>query len=479
MFDSKFKLLTLSLLLAFAGALSAQDREFMRVVDGLAEPAAIDRADAINRIANWEGDIAANLRVAYRTAWPIERAGLLQAAALRRDVALVPLAAADLAAADDRVRLNARDYLLNLPVGDLKLDTAALTDAQAEAWDEFRNLRVRRDMLACLIDQWLKPGKFFGQFEDLRAHDAARLDTALVDLVLARTDVAEPLDLAAADRIAQGIEPHRLFSAAWRRLTEGQSALRAAEVYVRTGEHDRIGASISSSVMQTALAVVTELRATAAAALGQTRLDEVSLAQLEQFYQDLPRQSIEPRYRFALDPRLLTVELEIMLARHGLGEYLDARIARLHLQVERAREGQDSHVNLRASSRPDLSAMNEIAQLLLRRGDLVAAEQQLSAAIEQAQSDMMFVQARFRTTLVSYIGVAYYNLACAQALQLKTSASLENLKRAAANGYSDFAWMLEDGDLHHVRAVSEFDAWFAEVAPPSVYGDFAARRDGR
>jgi tetratricopeptide (TPR) repeat protein len=475
MFDSPTRFLTLFFVVISSTALVAQDREFMRAVDRLAEPSAIERAEAVNTIASWQGDIGPNMRVAYRSAWPIERMGLLQAAGLREDPALVTLAARDLSSSDQRLKLGAEDYLLRLPLSTLKPDTTNFEPAEEQAWDEFRNLRLQRDMMYSLIEQWLKPGKFFGQFDDLRAHSPEALDEALIDFVLARSDVSRAMYLAGTLRLAEGIEASRIFSASWRRLTEGLNAVVPAADYVRSGQMDFIGESIPTPTFQTGLSMVAELRATAAMALGQTRLNEDALEELIEFYRHLPSQPIEPRYRFALDPRRLLVELEITFARHGVDEFLDARIGRLLQQVDKAREAHETQINLRASSRPDLTAMNEVAHLQLRRGDFEGAERQWQAALRQAKSDLPNVHARFQGTLVSYIGVAYYNLACAQALQLKLSAGLENLKKATEHGYNDFAWMLEDGDLYHIRAREDFAEWFEVVAPPSVYSDFVAQ----
>jgi len=77
-------------------------------------------------------------------------------------------------------------------------------------------------------------------------------------------------------------------------------------------------------------------------------------------------------------------------------------------------------------------------------------------------------EGRNRSSMTSYLAAVYYNLACAQSLQFKNSRALASLKEAVGNGYKDFAWMLEDGDLDNVRVSEGFRTWFLDTAPPAV-----------
>jgi hypothetical protein len=70
--------------------------------------------------------------------------------------------------------------------------------------------------------------------------------------------------------------------------------------------------------------------------------------------------------------------------------------------------------------------------------------------------------------VASLLGSVYYNLACAQSLQLKLTRAGESLESARLNGYRDFNWMLEDGDLDALRHTPDFRAWFRKVAPPAA-----------
>ncbi|MBX3460889.1 MAG: hypothetical protein KF696_13150 [Planctomycetes bacterium] len=444
-------------------------------MDQLSAPAAAERAEAINRIAAWPGDISADLRVAYKFATNLERAGLFHAAVKRNDGALVQAAAGALTEADTRVSLSARDYLLALPAGQLNVDTSLLEEEQQDEWHAFQLLRLRRDIARVLLDAYLKPGKYFGQFDELRRRDSGALDRELLNLLFSHSDFREPLHLAAQQRVDQGIDPARMFSNQWRLLTDAAPAFRSAVGYFAQGElSDEVTRQLgnySMARLQSALSVLCDLRANAVRALSYTDAPDVVAPRLLEAHRAISDFSAAPALRSSINADGMKSELEVALARFDLPELLNARIDGLRRHVQRAQESP-AHVNARNAPRPDLIAQNEIAQLLLRSGDTAAAEREYLAAIENTTALLRESNPRSRNTLVSYLAAAYYNLACAQGLQLKTMRAVESLKAAVEYGYRDFTWMLEDGDLTHVRRAPEFAVWFEDVAPPAVLDVF-------
>lgn len=469
------KLLTLPVCLLLACSLSAQNREFTRTVDQLSAPSAVERAEAIDRIAAWQGDIGADLRVAFKFATNLERAGLFHAAQKRTDAALVQQAAESLTEGDDRVSLSARDYLLALPAKQLHVDTAQFEESQLDQWHDFQLFRLRLDIAEVLLDAYLKPGKFFGQFDELRSRDAGALDRELLALLFSSRDFREPLQLAAHKRVEMGVDPARTFSAQWRLLTDAAPAIRSAVAYFAGGEiSDEITREMgaySMSRLQSALSVLCDLRATAVRALGQSQSPSDVAPRLLEAHRAISEFNALPALRSSINTDLMKAELEVTLSRFGLPELLNARIEMLRKHLQRAQEAPPN-VNARNTPRPDLLAQNEIAQLLLRSGDAAGAEREWQAAIENAHALLRETNPRSRNTLVSYLAAAYYNVACAQGLQLKLTRAVESLKLAEQHGYRDFAWMLEDGDLAHVRRAPEFATWFERVAPPAVLDTF-------
>jgi hypothetical protein len=443
----------------------------MREIYRLSAPEAWQRADAIDRIAAWKGDIGADLRVAYKIVDVNERAGMFLAARARADNALLTQAAAALSDKDVRLTGSAETYLLSLPVEDMRLDTDELSADQRHAWDEFLAFRMRRDVARMLVDAYVKPGKFFGQFDELRRHDAPGLDRELLALITASETFRDPLRMAAEQRIEEGIEPTRMFSPSWRLLVEGLPALRAALSYYAHGKLtdaiERELGAISGARLNAALTVMNDLRATAARALTHSEGAHQHTATLLAIYRDVDEFEAPPALRNATDTEGLKTEIEVALAQAGEPELLNARIEALRVHIQRTRQAADN-LNLRAATRPDLMAQNQIAQLLLRAGDYEGAEKEWTSAIQEAILQMRENNGRSRSVLVSYLGAAMYNLACAQSLQLKLSRGLASLKAAVEYGYKDFAWMLEDGDLAHLRRKAEFEEWFRRVAPPSI-----------
>lgn len=62
--------------------------------------------------------------------------------------------------------------------------------------------------------------------------------------------------------------------------------------------------------------------------------------------------------------------------------------------------------------------------------------------------------------------LVWYNLACSLSLVKRIPEALKVLARAIALGYDEFAWILRDPDLAHLRRAPEFQAFLAKVRPP-------------
>lgn len=467
----------LTLLLMFASApLVAQQRELSRQVQRLSAPAAWEREDAVQRIAAMPGDIGPDLRVAYRVAHGLERAGMLQAALKRNDPALVAHAAAALSGEDERIAASARAYLLALSAENLDEQQPELDQPQQAAWQDFLSFRLRRDIVTALLEDYLKPGGLADATDDLRKRDSAGLDRELLALLRSDTAFRDPLQLAVEERIARGTEASRMFAPNWRQLNESVAALPTAlSFFAEGGMTEDLELELSragTARLAAGLVVVIDLRAAATRALADSPHAGTYTDQLQDAY-DLASDIEPPRaLRNSLDTETLKTEIEVVMARLGKPEMLTARIEGLRAHIQRARMAS-GNLNAAGGNRPDLLARHRIAQLLLRAGDHQGAEKEWAVAVEDALELLRDNGKRSRSALVSYIGACLYNLACAQGLQLKLSLSLESLKAAVDHGYKDFAWMLEDADLAHVRRMPEFDEWFRRAAPPAVVDTMA------
>lgn len=464
-------ILTLLFIMSHPGSLDAQRPEVTRELPQLASPAAWKRATAVARIAAIEGDIAADLRLAYRTGDALERVGLLEVAQLRADGALVSQAATALSDADERVSGASHAYLMSLSFGDLKPELSGLTEGQKEGWQQFVTYRIRRDVSIALLRAYLMPGKFFGQFDELRKFDSTRLDEELMHLLYADAGFVDAINAASLELLDQDVPPERIFQSAFRRLQSGAGAFKPVLDYNRDLELSKeLEAEISRtsrSRFQAALDVFANVRAAAARALADTRNTAEVRLRLEKFYDEIKDQRPTPELSHLVNLEGVLIEAEVTLARFGSPTLLDARISVLRGQIERVQQAK-VNVNMNAGSRPDLIAQNEIAHLLLRSGRLENAELEWSNAADAAVNMMRTAEGRNRSSLSSYLGALYYNLACAQSLQLKSDKALVSLRKAVEHGYKDFAWMLEDGDLYEVRHHPDFSTWFQKAAPPSI-----------
>ena len=475
------RFLTLIVILALVSTthLLAQRNDVKRELSELSSPAAWKRAAAVSRIAAIQGDIGADLRVAYGIADLQERLGLFEAAQLRNDPALVTQAAKALSDSDERASGTAHEYLMSLSFKELDLDTDSFSDAETNAWDSFVSFRIRHDIATALLEAHLMPGKYFGQFEALRSFDSGRIDEELLLLLKADETFSVPLTSAAHSAIEADGPPERMFLGAFRRLNVAVEGFALVLTYSRSMTMtDELRATIERTpraTYQAAFEVYGNVRAAAVRALAGSP-DSLALRDsLAQYYGVLGSHTPAPEIEHLLNIEATLVEIEVTLARLGDATLLDARIATLRSQIERVQQLK-ANVNMKAGSRPDLIAQNEIAHLQLRSGNLEGAEREWSSAADDAVILQRTAEGRNRSSLSSYLAAVYYNLACAQSLQLKSSKALASLKKAVRHGYKDFSWMLEDGDLYEVRQHESFATWFNDMAPPSVADRLRADR---
>lgn len=467
----RFLTLLATLSVLAAAQLSAQRDMVKRELPELSSPFANDRAEAVARLVAVEEDISADLRLTYQIADLQERLGLLEIARLREDAGLLQQGVEGLGHDDERMRLEAREYLLVLPFEELQPELADLTEHQVGAWDQFYSFRIRRDISLVLLEAHLMPGKYFGQFDQLRKLDNRRLDLELLKILDADPDFTEPLNAASYQIIDRDTPAVRAFEPSWRRLQAAAGALGPAVAYQNKLVLDqRVSTEVARfprSAFHAALEVLVSVRAAAARALAGSEPSPELATLLMLRYAVLREQTPTPELLSMVDLEVIRTEIELTLARLGDDTLLQARIERLRSQIDRVQEVR-SNVNMRAGSRPDLIAQNEIAHLLLRAGDLEGAEQEWAMAVANTQELMREAEGRNRSSLASYLAAVYYNLACAQSLQSKVSKALSSLKEAVTHGYKDYAWMLDDGDLHNVRVTEGFRAWFMDYAPPAV-----------
>jgi len=257
----------------------------------------------------------------------------------------------------------------------------------------------------------------------------------------------------------------------WRNLRTAANAFAPAVAYLRglktSDDLKQAIERVSRPAFYAALNIMCGVRTTAVRALARSTRQEQLRPVLNAWYKVLLNQLPDAEYVNVIDLEDTRQEIELTLARFGDPRLLQARIAALRNRIERA-EDVRSNVNMSASARPDLVVQNQIAHLLLRSGDFAGAEKEWAEGVETALVMLRISDGRNRSSLSSYLAAVYYNLACTQSLQLKHSKSLHSLKEAVRYGYKDFAWMLEDGDLHSVRQFEGFGAWFEDVAPPSI-----------
>lgn len=462
------KLLTLPLVAVFAATLFAQDADFRQAMRQLAAPTAAERAIAVAAIANNKADIAAAARVAFKDARVGERCGLLEAFEARADNGLLVPAVNLLAqpGIDERVSESARAYVLSLPEAKLTLDESTLNPEARVTWQDLRVVWLRIQITDSLVDALLKPGKFHGQFAALRRRDGKALDAELVRLVELDTAYLEALEEGSARRHARGVDADRMFTNPWRRLTIALGNYEPALALLRGEGPDELP-SAERDTLIAAAEMIGDLRTAAVRALAGSETATDLVAPMRQWHLALQIAEPAPALRNYVNTEGLRTEIELTLARFGDRELLDARLAGLRAQVERFNQGS-VNINARIANRPDIAARNEAAHLLLRSGDHAGAETEWLSLVKEGHEIERLTKDSQRSAVASFLGSVYYNLACAQALQLKLTRAGQSLETAVANGYRDYAWMLEDGDLEPLRRTVVFRTWFGRLAPPAL-----------
>lgn len=464
------KLLTLPLIALFSATLGAQAADFRAAFNRLSSPTAEERDVAVAQIVAMPGDIGAAARVAFKNASATERCGLFEAFELRGENALIVQAVQVLAEsanpdADSRASDAARHYVLALSDAQLKLDEAELNAAQTQAWREVQQLWLRIQVVETLVDALQKPGKFLHQFEGLRKRDSAALDRELASLVEVDPTFLEAINEGSWRRFQRGVEAERMFTNAWRKLGAAMGNFDAALPLVRA-ESDEVPANGRDALLA-AVEVLSDLRTVAVRALATSAQGDKLVPLLRVWHLALVGYEPAAVLSASINPDVLRTEMELTLARLGDRELLDARLATLRAEVERFNGGA-MNINARLANRPDISARNEAAHLLLRSGDYAGAEREWQAVLKEAMDVERLTRDSQRAAVATFMGSVYYNLACAQALQLKLTRAGQSLETAVAKGYRDFAWMLEDGDLDPLRRTERFREWFSSLAPPAL-----------
>ena len=217
-----------------ASALLARN-PVQKLVDALASPLAFDRIEAQAALIDWKGDLGKKLQLLWDECEVEQQVGLLEVGEARQEGFLAQQAAVALTHKDERLLLAARCYLRGLPSSELKVDQARLNPLQVKAWTEFREYRLRRHVMASLIEAQLKPGNFVGQFARLRAEGPMALDRKLLELASADPAYAEPVNEVSNEFLSQGRRANQLRNRNWRLMEASGGALGDALRLVSAG----------------------------------------------------------------------------------------------------------------------------------------------------------------------------------------------------------------------------------------------------
>lgn len=466
-------------LVACVAPLAAQQAAVVKeALAKLESPFADERTEGKLELVAFEGDLSRVLKSAMEDAPECVQIELLDVATSRRDPALVTHAAARLETRGERVSLAARDYLLALSTQSLRVEASALGDARA-AFERFVVFRRRYQMSLALIEAQLKPGKYAAPFEALRAEYGDALDDDLLLFASGSSAVCDGLRKAAQDRVARGLETGDVIRVGRFRRLQNADLLVFALGLIGVGAVDADAtarlATTDASAFSAAVYMAQDLRVTAIRALTETANADDMSDRLAAFYATSARDSNHELLKRLLDQDALREEVEVVLARFGRTELLEARIAALRARYEQPATGQ-VNAQVRNAAEVETQARNAIALLYLRAGDAAEAEREWMRAVDQVNARMSSAGGRQRTALAATQALIYYNLACALSLQGKTSRALGSLRKAVENGYADFAWVLEDGDLAALREHPAFLGWFNSVAPPHLVDLLSAGR---
>lgn len=463
---------------AFATLAAAQEPSLPEILARLEDPAQHERESAKADLAAHGGDLSRLLRQAMAGAGDHLKAELLEVAQVRADAALVDSAARLLGHDDGRLAAAARAYLLALDKNSLVLQGEP-DESTRRHWADFLDYRRQFFIARELIAAYLLPGKYFGQFDALYRAEAEGLDARLLALVSLEARYGEALTDAVAARLAQGPQSSEYTRNARLRRMSNPAAVKAA---YRLASLDRADESVAaamadlgSSALISSLYFIQDLRVTAVRALAHSAAPDDVADRLAALHAESSRDYRDETLRRSLDQEALREEMEVVLARFGRPDLLEARIDRQRKRYVRD-AGAEVSVPSRLSLEVELQVRNDVAYLYLRAGDAAAAEREWTSTAEYASSRLAGSTGRARSSLASSLGAIYYNLACAQSRLCKTSRAIVSLVRSVEFGYADFAWMLEDGDLAELRGTRAFHDWFSRVAPPAVADRLVAGR---
>ncbi|MCC6572224.1 MAG: hypothetical protein IT462_00405 [Planctomycetes bacterium] len=454
----------------------AEDDDLVaRNILALSSPMAIEREEASRVLVDYDGNIGTQLRLAFDEAAEAEQLEMFEISRRRKDDALMLQAARALTKSDGQFREAAREYLYTLGPAEIAADK--LESNELSAWRKFGEYARRRHVSTELIESVLKPGRSIAQFERLRDAEPSYFDEDLLGVLNLREEVAEALSDAAAESVSRTASSEMRRNLNWRRLGACQAFVPAME-WVREGKAGVVLRQklrdFTEGTLVSAISVLQDLRAAAARALALSDSVLVLPGQLQAVYAGLAIEPEDPYLKRIVESSRIEVEIEIALSRFGQPEMLEERIAAMRRQVTRT-QAPEAAVAARSVTDTELRLRNDIAYLLLRNASFAEAESEWKQMIADLKVTQPAANARQRGTLSAMLGGFYYNLACAQGLQLKAESGLESLRRSVEAGYGDYEWMLEDSDLDHVRAVPAFKDWFEGNAPPSIVDRFNSR----
>ncbi|MDC1141615.1 hypothetical protein OAU50_00865 [Planctomycetota bacterium] len=470
MYDPFPKFLTVLFCISLAASgVFAQSDEVKKLVVQLDNPLAEIREDAFFELLELQ-DIDRDLRQSFRATTDTDtHIQLIDLISARESDVLVEdtLKILD-AAKDERLNVACREYLLYAGLQAIHDAQTSLNSTQNARAKTLLAFRGRLETLTVLVRSHLMPGDFIAKFDALPASTG---NSSLLEILRADAELTEPLERAIIDIRASAADFRQLRSSNWREFGYIKHGIAAA-IAVYQSEHDlpKIK-SISRSDFQASLSLLQGVRRAAARAMGLIGGDD-TITSLETVYQEFVEFSPNPSLYHLVELGVLKEEIEVALARLGQNDLLDARIARLRSAAKKAVNLDKAAINVRITARPDLQSMNQIGHLQHRAGLYKEAE----ATWTQLLNDLAVharipSNARALSSLSSMLSVVYYNLACTQSVQVKLSRSLENLKKAHAHGYKEFAWIKLDGDLEALRCIPAFQNWFSDNAPPSLLDD--------
>lgn len=476
MYDINPKILTLLFVLALiAGSVSAQSDEVRQLVLKLDNPRAAEREDALMVLLDLE-DIDRDLRLSFRATTDIEtRVQIIEIVSMRDSDVLVADTLKLLNDDEfDRIAAAAREYLLYANNSTVQEFNAALEPEYQTEATKLLTFRIHMEIFTELLHSHLMPGDFVGKFDKLEASED--LKNQLFEILRVKETLVASLKRAVNDLRESEYDYSRINSTGWRKFLRVKDGLESAFIALKSNIEQEDIRKVSRKDLQASINLVQGVRRAAARALGliDTASEPTQTKEkLKVLYKELMEFSPSPALHHLINMSRLHEELEVSMARLGSPELLNARIGRLESAAKRALNQGNAAINVRISSRPDLQSLNQIGHLQHRAGDHKAAEATWTKLLKELELYFRTPSnSRRLSSLSSMLAVVYYNLACAQSVQVKLSRSLKNLKKAVSHGYKDYAWITVDGDLESLRDTPAFKKWFSDHAPPSLVTDF-------